>query len=344
MSIAAYTSIAVANGQRCKDLFVTEYSEALREYQKFGSGLRSMKALGNLRMAYRDEIPDNWTGKTYAFSPGLSKSSLYYEPLVADLLEAGIRVVRFDAFNTGGTLKENGGPLKGLSLEADGIAQAKILTRLNLVPGSVYIIGHSRGAATALITANILGPEFIARIDMVNPYVRWLPQVYKEQASAALFSNTRNMNLLNPWSYHPLTAHFVEMGDRYWSNFWANFGVEALMGAVNFESIVRKEIKNRPVSEATHSDFETEVAGVMAQFNAMKDSSILNVASEAHQKGIRAGLWTANQDRLVPQSVVHELGGTLNLNPRSTDFKTVDGGHNSPIAQTQKFLKWLLRN
>ncbi len=345
LSLVILVSPAAYSGpKKCIAFFTENSSDFLTEYKKLGSGLKSMKALGDLHMAFRDQIPDNWNGKTYVFSPGLSKTSLYFDPVVQPLLDQGIRVIRFDAFNTGGSLVVNGGPKDGLNLEADGIAQAKILARLNLTPGQVYLIGHSRGAATAMITANILGPQFIARVDAVNPYVRWLPNVFKEQASDSLQAWIRLINLFNPLAYHPVTKSLFDTTIKNWSELWANFGIEVALGFRDFESIVRKDIQTRSSNEATQIDFETEVAGVMAQYNAMKEASILPVAKSISQQGLRAGVWSAKQDRvLVPSKVVAELRTALNLGWFSNDYKLVDGTHHDPIEQTQNFLNWLLR-
>ena len=154
-------SAAAQLAERCADNFGTKYERRLFKYQSFGAELRTTKVLGNFNLSFRDQIPNNWNGKTYVFTPGLSKSSLFFEPLVEPLLAAGFRVVRFDPFNIGGTLTANRALMKSASLDFDAEAQAEVIKSLKLSPGSIFLVGHSRGAAVALITAKILGPNYI---------------------------------------------------------------------------------------------------------------------------------------------------------------------------------------
>jgi pimeloyl-ACP methyl ester carboxylesterase len=326
-----------AGGLRCSDLFTKRSNAAVQTYVRSGAKFSVMPVLQGYKMAFRDEKPKKWNGKTYVFTPGLSETSSFYDSHAAALLQSGFRVVRLEPLNIGESLIAQRGPIADLGLEVDAAAQAEVIKSLNLKPGSVVLVGHSRGGAISLIISALFEPHFFSRIYLSNSYVRWLPPVYKEQTSAQLLATARMMNWFNPWSYNPLTAGMVDASAQMLSKFYANLGVDMAMGMTNFEGVVRHHIQNRDPSKATGLPLATEVAGVMAQYNAMRDSSILVYAQSAGDRGVDVRVGVAERDALMPQLTINELTQALGVH----SVHGFRGGHMTPIEQFHSFMAWI---
>ena len=292
----------------------------------------------NLKMAYRDERPSKWNGITYVLTPGLSESSAFFDSHAVALLKMGYRVVRLEPLNIGQSLlAQAGAPRLNLNLQADAMAQAQVIQSLNLKPNTAILYGHSRGAAISLIIENLMGPHFFKRIYISNSYVRWLANVYKQQANEQISAATKWMQLFNPFYYNPAMKGYIDNQSKIWSQIYANYGVDFAIGMTNFKDIVRKKIQNRSAQKATGLDLETEVEGVMAQYNAMIDSSILEYAQRAQKNGTDIRIGVGENDILVPKLIVDELNDALGTQV-DTQFP---GGHMSPIDQFDRFIKWI---
>lgn len=293
--------------------------------------------LGNYKMAYRDEIPEPWNGLTYILNPGLSESSSFFDLHALALLKLGYRVVRLEPFNVGRTLEEQGTPIEGLGLEKDATAQAEIIKNLNLKPMTTILVGHSRGGATSLIINFLLGPGFFKRVYLSNSYYRWLPELYKEKVSSQLLAWTRLIHLFNPASYMPVTASIIDHTMQNWSKINASLGVDLATGLVNFETVVRKHIERRSAKNNSGLAAPLLVAGIMAQYNAMKASSVETYAQMARIFSTDVRIGIAKYDPLVPPSATEGLSKALGV----SSVTTLPGGHMMPLKEIDKFLAWI---
>ncbi|WP_224363111.1 alpha/beta fold hydrolase [Hyalangium versicolor] len=116
-----------------------------------------------LRMAYMDERPADWKGRTVLLLHGKNFSGAYWEPTMRALLARGYRVVVPDQIGFGKSTKP----------AAYQFSFAQLATNTRALLGSlgierVTVVGHSMGGMLAARFA-LLYPEQTEKLALVNP-------------------------------------------------------------------------------------------------------------------------------------------------------------------------------
>lgn len=300
------------------------------------------------QMAYMDQIPRGWNGKTIVLVPGLSKSALFYEKHAELFLAQGYRVLRFDPFNINETLRVNGSkPLHEMSLEQDAEGIAQIVKSLNLAEGSVQIAGHSRGAGVTVHLALLLGKKLVYRVTLVNPFVSWL----SDYAVKDLTKKIENVLRLNPMTLFAPRAfkNYVESMTSYFSRQYAQGTIDFMMSATDFKDFLRKALRHRDSSENTSLEFEDEVNALYVMFTNLKNVSILPQAKQLAELGFDVDVVTVRQkpgqkDDLVPEEAGRDLRHALNIQEGSSQDVRVDGTHYYPTENPRGFVNAVTRS
>lgn len=290
-----------------------------------------------LKMAFRDEKPISWNGQTFVFTPGLSETGLFFERHAAYLLKKGFRVVRLEPFNVGETLLAQGRPIYNLDLNIDALAQTEVIKSLNLDPGTVTLVGHSRGGATSIIIASLFQRGFFKDVYISNSYFRWLPDVIQDQWSGQMQLGMNFPTLLIP-AYYSLFSQSMIALNRVVAQAIAAQGVNFSFGMVDFRSILATYFDERRKKNPTAKRIPFELDAAMAQYSSMEHSSVRESAVAVYRMGIQVKVGVAQKDPLVPRSVIKELSSALGI----SSVQEFQGGHMTPIEQFDKFMEWIL--
>ncbi len=111
---------------------------------------------------------------------GISRTHAYFDPLATELTASGFRVMRLDLLNRGHTQHQYG-VLKMVTIDDDAHVLTEVIRHLHYTGrrlNNVILIGHSRGAAVALMSLFTLQSDLfnqlpIAKFIALAPFVSW---------------------------------------------------------------------------------------------------------------------------------------------------------------------------
>lgn len=116
-----------------------------------------------LRMAYMDERPEGWNGKTVLLLHGKNFSGFYWEKTMRALMERGYRVVVPDQIGFGKSTKPQSYQFSFAQLAKN---TAALLESLEI--DRAVVVGHSMGGMLAAHFA-LMFPERTGKLALVNP-------------------------------------------------------------------------------------------------------------------------------------------------------------------------------
>lgn len=286
-------------------------------------------------IAYVVEKPPRWNGQTVVLISGISRGMLFWNFHAEDLYDQGYRVVRLDSHNIGETLRANG-VKRTPRIEDDADAVLAVLEELN-IQRNVYLVGHSRGAAVAILVGYHLENDGrpAKKILAANPYVQWLPSHFSNGTADKV---SAMMSPLDIWAQLPFVGSWVQAGkDMTVATMKGTHEATANMASsMMYSEVAAKFLSSREPHERVGLSIFVEIRGVSEVMDGMKNTTILPVAEKLETPVTIYS--TCNT--LEPQPLISKLHNTLR-NPTPVQYLAQTGDHCAPTAHYTEFKKVL---
>lgn len=301
--------------------------------------------LRNRKMVYQIDRPHSveWNGKTIIFPPGFSKGKAFWNRQASYYEKKGYQIFRYDPFNIGHTLKENGvlRVEEGLSFEDDINAVAQILKSKG-IDKEIIIVGHSLGSAKAVFLERVLNkksPGSVEKLFITAPFVRFLSDYYSEKQVEELVNPFLIWNPFKEGSFFSDQTELINQRVK---------GFGEAISAANSSSLpsvmIDVAMTNALIDEALSHKIEDEyITGLEeslekeALFEVMKSLTEVSVLTSVGKVSAEMHLLTGHDDEvIVPLGIIKEL---VENAPETMSSTQIRSGHY--VTKTTSFYRWL---